>query len=429
MRGHVRRKGSGWCFVLDVGRQRYRQCPTCKSARRYWLEDAPPPDECSRCGGSLDELEGRRQRWSPIYERRRGPGGAEEALGKALGRRDGGADPIPSDVKLGAYLDTWLGETIRSRVASGKLAATTAQGYATHVRVHLKPRLGTIPLRKLRPGQVEGMLGDVMGEGRSPATATRIRATLSRALSDALRDGLVERNAAQLVDPPNVERRAPSVFTAEELRAIMTACETHRLGALWWLAVLTGMRSSELRGLRWSDVDLEAGTYQVSSTMHTIRKAAAEVVGTSGLVEGRPKNDGSGAVTELSATAVQVLRDHRKAQAAERLAAPVWEDTTGLVFTTSVGTPLHGSNVTRDWYRLLKSAGVPAKSGDGRGRGLHELRRTFATMLREAGVSLEEVQRLGRWSSPRVLLDSYAATRSDRLRSAVDQLGDTIGGR
>lgn len=98
------------------------------------------------------------------------------------------------------------------------------------------------------------------------------------------------------------------------------------------------------------------------------------------------------------------------------------------MFTTGIGTPLEGRNVARAWKALLDRAGVDAETADGRGRGLHELRRTFATMLREAGVPLEEVQRLGRWASPQVLLDSYRATRDERLRGAADRLGDAIGG-
>lgn len=80
------------------------------------------------------------------------------------------------------------------------------------------------------------------------------------------------------------------------------------------------------------------------------------------------------------------------------------------------------------WERLLGRAGVEYRNADGRGRGLHELRRTFATRLRDAGVPLEDVQRLGRWASPQVLLASYAASSPDRLRAAADELGEVLDG-
>lgn len=425
MRGHVRRKGSGWAFVVDAGRQQYRQCKACDRAPRHWVEDGKVPDACPKCDGPLDVLDGRRQKWSPIHPTKRA---AEEALAKALGRLGSGADPIPAEVRLGDYLNTWLAETIRARVATGKLAATTAQGYEKHVRVHLVPRLGNIKLRGLRPGTIEGMLADIMAEGRSAGTARSVRATLSKALTDALRDGLVDRNAAQAADPPKLTKRRVSAFTSDEVRAILAACDEHRLGPMFTLGLYTGMRSSELRGLRWSDVDLERGTYRVQTTMHRIGRQAERVVGAVGLVEGQPKNESSGTETALSTAAIEVLRRHRKAQAVERLASPVWVDNE-RVFTTRTGAPLEASNAVRTWKRLLDGAGVSYHTSDGRGRGLHELRRSFATMLREAGVSIEQVQALGRWSSPRVLLESYSATRDDSLRGAVDRLGETITGK
>jgi integrase len=347
-------------------------------------------------------------------------------LREAVRAAEKGVTVLDERTKLGDYLETWLTTTVRARVQTGKLAATTARGYESHVRVHLVPRLGTVPLRRLRPSQVDAMLADLQAEGRAAATAVRVRATLSRALTDALRDELVDRNVAQIAEPPRAEKRPPSAFTNDELRSIMVECAADRHGPMFVTALYTGLRASELRGLRWTDVDLDAGTYQVTTTLHRIGKAAERVIGTTGTVEGRPKNDGSGERTPLSAAAVDTLRRHRVAQNAERLATRYWQDT-GHVFTTTIGTPLDEKGVIRAWHDLLARAEVADRTPDGRPRGLHELRRTFATMLREQGVPLEEVQRLGRWASPQVLLDSYRATREDSLRSAADRLGNAIG--
>ena len=123
-----------------------------------------------------------------------------------------------------------------------------------------------------------------------------------------------------------------------------------------------------------------------------------------------------------------MLRAHRRRQAAQRLAASVWLDE-DRVFTSTTGAPIDASNAVRTWRGLLEDAGVSYHTADGRGRGLHELRRSFATALRQAGVSIEEVQRLGRWSSPRVLLESYSGTEDERLRGAVDRLGEALNGK
>ena len=78
--------------------------------------------------------------------------------------------------------------------------------------------------------------------------------------------------------------------------------------------------------------------------------------------------------------------------------------------------------------RFGRRLGVAYRTPDGRGRGLHELRRTFATTLSNRGVPLEDVKRLGRWSSPQVLLKLYAASDEDRLRAAADEAADALGG-
>jgi integrase len=92
------------------------------------------------------------------------------------------------------------------------------------------------------------------------------------------------------------------------------------------------------------------------------------------------------------------------------------------VFTTTTGTPLDSSALAHEFGRLLASAGVPDRTPDGRPRKLRELRRTFATRLRDAGVPLEDVQRLGRWASAQVLLAHYAATPDERLRRSIEAL-------
>jgi integrase len=98
------------------------------------------------------------------------------------------------------------------------------------------------------------------------------------------------------------------------------------------------------------------------------------------------------------------------------------------VFTSTGGTPIEPSNLNQVWRRILRRADVQYEAQDGRGRGLHELRRTFATRLRDIGVPLEDVQRLGRWSSPQVLLALYAASDTERLRSAADAAVRALGG-
>jgi integrase len=353
---------------------------------------------------------------------------AREKLRRAVRDAEHGLVALSENSRVRDYLDQWL-DVVRSRVESGALAPSTAAGMERDVRRVLVPKLGAVALRKLTPGHVEAMFGQLQAEGYAPKTARHVRGTLSRALSDAVRDQLVERNVARLVDLPRLSPHSPSAFSVEEFHRISAACLEDRLGALFLFAAFTGLRRSEALGLRWRDVDVDAGTFQVREGIHHISAAAARVTGRTGLLRSRPKTDASGNRLPLSTAAVALLHGHRGDQAARRLRSPApWPEAPEAtpVFASEVGTPLHPSNVARAWRRILERAEVPHRTTDGRARGMHELRRTFATRLRDLGVPLEDVQRLGRWSSPAMLLSVYAASSEDRLRAAADAAGEAL---
>lgn len=344
--------------------------------------------------------------------------------------RDGerGLVALSENSRLEDYLDQWL-DVVRSRVQAGNLAPSTGVGYERVTRRFLSPRLGRIPLRKLTPGQVEALFGEMQAEGYAPGTIRHVRATLSRALSDAMRDELLYRNVARLVEPPHLERRHPSAFTSDEFRWIVATCAEDRLGALFLFTAYCGLRRSETLGLLWRDVDLDSGTFAIRQGLHQVSKVGARVTGQTGLVSSRPKTDASSDRLPLSRQAVELLREHRRLQVHERLMCPkAWprEPADTQIFCSGLGTPLHPSNVARAWRRILARAGVAHLTDDGRARGMHELRRTFATRLRDRGVPLEDVRRLGRWASSKMLLELYSASDGARLRRAADAVGEAM---
>lgn len=334
--------------------------------------------------------------------------------------------PAPAGQTVAAYLNEWVDQTVTARLASGSYSPTTAASHESYVRVHLIPHLGDRMLEQLSVDDVERMLDRMIATGSKPATARKARSTLSRALTDAVRRRRLPVNVAKQAEPPALEPGDPSAFTAAELAAIVEAWDGHRLEALFEFILYTGLRLSEVVGLRWSNVDLDAGTYTVKRGLHVVSKRSAERLGIVDHrhAESRAKTRASRATTDMSRAAVQLLTDHRHDQRKARLAARRWDDP-DLVFATSVGTPLNAPNVRRDWEGILTVAGVRTHH-DGRLRGPQELRRTFATRLRAAGIPIEDVQRLGRWASPTVMLGSYSASSSERLRAAAEAAAEGV---
>ena len=184
-------------------------------------------------------------------------------------RRDlrlGGRAATAASITVGEYLDAWIE---RDR---GRVRPSTATGRASHVRIYLVPALGRIKLARLTAPDVERAITSFMAYGRpvretkprpgrpssggiSAMTARHIRTTLRRALADAVRDGLVIRNAAADARPPYVAHRPVSYLDAASVRHLLDSTKDHELGPLFALAASTGLRLGELLGLRWTDVD------------------------------------------------------------------------------------------------------------------------------------------------------------------------------
>ena len=220
------------------------------------------------------------------------------------------------------------------------------------------------------------MLGRLTARGDlSPTTVRYAYAVVRIALGRALKSGRVVRNVATLVDPPARNRREPKPLTAEQARALLSATADDRLGPLWAVAIATGLRQGELLALRWQDVDFEGATLTVRHTLHRGTRELAE-----------PKTERARRTLRLGADALATLREHRRRQLEERIAAgPRWRDD-GMVFASGIGTPLDARNVTRALADALRRTGLPPQR-------FHDLRHAYTTLLLEAGEDLAVVSR------------------------------------
>ena len=201
-------------------------------------------------------------------------------------------------LKLDEYLDRWLPDirdTIRQR---------TWERYEQIVRVHIKPVLGRVKLKDLTATHARGLYREKLESGSSPRTVQYIHTTLRKALQDAVSDGLIPRNVADGKKAPRPKKKEINPLSPERARAFLNAVHGDRLEALYVLAVHRGLRQGELLGLRWEDVDLEAGVLQIRRTLSLT---------TDGHVFEPPKN-GKGRSVELTQDASDALRRHLSRQ-------------------------------------------------------------------------------------------------------------------
>lgn len=308
--------------------------------------------------------------------------------------------------KLGPFLRQWL-----EQVAKPKLRHSTYTSYASIVEQHLVPGLGYIALAKLTPADVQGFLNRKQASGLSPRRVQYIHAVLRNALKTAERWGMVSRNVATLVDTPRITRHEITPLTPEQAKLLIETSAEDRHRALWITALGTGLRLGELLGLRWEDVDLDAGRMRV-------RYSLASVDGE--LVLQEPKTDRSRRTLVLPEVVTSALRAHRTRQKADRLlAGSRWTDS-GHVFATMLGKPHHAATITRCFQDALDRAELP----DVR---FHDLRHSAATFLLAQGMTLEDVKNQLGHSTIVLTSNTYGHVLEQRKRQVAAAMDAVLG--
>lgn len=348
---------------------------------------------------------GRRHR-KVIYGKTR-----KEVQGKMLqvlrGQEEQTLARAPERLTVGAFLARWL-----DTGASQRVRPTTLESYREIIRLHVEPHIGRVKLAKLTPEDVRAMLKALEDTGASPRRRSYARAVLRIALNHAIRDGLVIRNVAALTDAPRVEHAEVRPLSPEQVRAFLDSIRGDRLEALFVLAVATGLRRSELVGLAWEHVDLERASLRV---VRGIQRVGGK------LVVLPPKTERSKRTLSLPRIAVEALRAHRSRQREDRLlAGPRWQEN-GLVFPSTIGTPMDGTNVNHRFHTLLKRAGLPPQR-------FHDLRHGAASLLLAQGVSMRAVMEQLGHSQMGTTSDLYSHIMPAALQENADQMDAILSG-
>jgi integrase len=332
----------------------------------------------------------------------------EKKLTELRSNADQGIVYDDENLTVGTYLLRWLSDSVKDTVRQ-----RTYEGYEHVAERHIIPTLGRLKLKNLTPAHVRGLYRERLDSGLSPRTVQYIHTTINKALKQAVADGLIPRNAAASVKAPRLRPTEIMPLDREQVRALFDASSDHRLEALYIVAVTAGLRKGELLALRWEDVDLEAAT----PTLH-VRRTLSEA--RSGRIFEAPKS-GKGRQIRLTRKAAEALKSHRIRQNEERLVAGAhWQDQ-GLVFPSSVGTPMGARNLTRHFKGLLQRAGLPLSFR------FHDLRHTCATLLLRQGVHVKYVQELLGHADISLTLNVYSHVLPDMGDAAAGAMDAAIG--
>ncbi len=289
---------------------------------------------------------------------------------------------------------------------------------------YLIPTMGHLRLDAITADDIEGVWTLLIEEGNptlgekrrplSPSTVHWAHTILSRMLRLAMQKKRLTVNPAgpDSMDAPPRDDKEVQPLATEDAQKVLAAAEGKRHEARWSVALALGLRQGEALALRWSDVDLDAGTIRVRQTVYRLPGK--------GLVFGPPKTERSKRDMGLPDQLLAALKDHRKAYAQEKLrAGDKWQDH-DLLFPTRVGTPLDARDDRAHWHALLVEAGVaPIK--------LHAARHTAATLMLLQGIDPRVVMDILGWSQISTA-SNYQHAVSEAKQAAAAKVGGALWG-
>ena len=291
----------------------------------------------------------------------------------SLGRRSAPA-PTPPTVRASRSprrRELWL-----ASCDTAGLERTTTKAYREHVELRIVPVLGTLRLSQLNVPLIRSFEDRLAADGHTPIMVRRARTLLGALIADAQERGLVAQNVVRSLrtsrrgkDASGERRRKRKlkigldIPTPDEMRAIIAKLpeidEAARFRPVLLTAIFTGLRASELRGLRWTDVDLKRGELHIHQRADRYGKI------------GRPKSEAGERTVPLPPMLVSVLREHR-------LACP--NGALGLVFPNSLGRIEHRITIVqRGFHPAQVAARVVNARGGPKYSGLHSLRHFYAS--------------------------------------------------
>jgi integrase len=343
-------------------------------------------------------------------------------------RRSGAVTKPGRALTVQAWFETYLRD-----VAPRKCNPSTVYDYRSKCRNWIYPHLGAIRLDRLKGEQLDALYLTMQREGKAQSHQLKVHRIISRALEIAVRRGLVARNVATLIDPPQVKKKPMTALSQAEAMSVLAAAVGRRNAARWSVALALGLRQGETLGLRWAHVDLDAGELHIPKQLRRRiyehgcgtepcgRKRGADCPDRSdgGLVLVDPKGK-SARTVPIPPPLVVKLRAHRRAQVAERLAAADWWADGDWVFAQPDGKPLDPRRDYAEWVDLLEVAGV-------RRVRLHDARHTAGTLLRAQGTDLQDIRDILGHQDARTT-QGYSHAVPELMRDAVNKVGAALFG-
>ena len=310
------------------------------------------------------------------------------------------------------WLDEWIATYCRD------LKPSTIEGYRSKAESRIKPYLGEIQLSALNNVKIQKYYNQLLEGDKdhvplSPKSIKNIHGIFHKALKQAHIAGLIPSNPADNVALPKVKKPELNPLMDEDIARFMSAIKGDRFERLFIVALFSGMRQSELLGLRWDDVDLDNG-------LITVRRQLQKSRSTGKYIYIDETKNGKSRIAAIAPSVVNVLKRQRAQQIEWQLAAgPLWSNEHNLVFTDEMGQHIKHNTVVYHFKDIVSSLGLDNVR-------FHDLRHSYAINALQAGDSVKAVQeQLGHYSSA-FTMDIYAAVSNTMRKDSQNRMEGVI---
>jgi integrase len=361
-----------------------------------------------------DPVTGRRHRHFETV-RARNKGIARERLNELMVEiQSGGFIEASKDLTLSDYLRGWLKHYVELNCSP-----KTIESYRMLVEKHILPSLGSIRLAALDAPRIQAFYGKKKESGLSNRTVRYMYSLLAESLSQAVKMGLVTRNAAQATEPPRIDHKTISTLASEDIdRFLKSAAETSYY-VLFYLLLHTGCRRGEALALKWRNIDLGIASLGVTAYI-SITSSVNKVNGQ--MITKEPKTVAGKRRIAMSPSLALVLRQHRVVQEAFKRSLGTVLSDEDYVFSHPDGLPYDPSTVSHAFNAVIRKAGLPPMP-------LHGLRHSHFTYLLQAGIHPKIVQERAGHSSIRVTLDTYGHVVGGLQEAAAQKFDEFISAK
>lgn len=318
---------------------------------------------------------------------------------------DNGTYQAPNKITVSQWMDEWL-ETF----CASKVKPTTYHSYQSAIRLYINPAIGAMPLQAVRGNHVQGIYNKMMDAGLSGKTVKNMAAILHKALSVALKQGLILSNPCDGAELPKAEHKEIHPLTDEEIPLFLAAIDESPMRNAYALCLFAGLREGECLGLSWGQVDFQRGRITISQQLQKERVKGRGYYISSSTKSGKPRT------IEPPPIAFEYLRAERVKQLENRMrAGNAWSNPDNLVFTDETGKHYGRQTFYSRFKKIAASIGRP----DAR---VHDLRHTAATVAIASGADIKSVQDMLGHATASFTLNVYAHTSEQMMKDTASRV-------